>query len=69
MWGLARTKPFWGFILIPAEWKCRGAGKVRSSWGVELPLSPSSGAGAPSCLPVHEGHGGHSKEQKELNLA
>lgn len=52
--GSCQDKPFWGFILIPASGSAE-AGKVRSSWGMELPLSPSSGAGSSLLSPVMKG--------------
>lgn len=64
MWGLARTSRSGASILIPASGSAE-AGKVRSSWGMELPLSPSSGAVSPP-VSCHEGHGGHSKEQNSI---
>ena len=43
-----------GFVLIPASGSAE-AGKIRSSWGMELLFSSSSGAGSSLLSPVVKG--------------
>ena len=52
--GSFQDKRFWGFVLIPASGSAE-AGKIRSSWGVELLFSSSSGAGSSLLSPVIKG--------------
>ena len=66
--GSCQDKRFWGFVLIPAGGSAEAGGnKVFLGWG-----APSQflqwGRGLP-LVSCRQGHGGHSKEQKELNPA